>query len=209
MQYSTNSNAAIVGEIRSACTPVGQYRRAALIVADKEHTLKAYEIERQKQLLQVEQLEIQARRVDRSVGSMRGGDADALRKVEIDAESLRLDIDLIRLQMAQAETLVEDALRELWVAKTEMERICDDAGIQFGNLPATEFQEFMVAEYRDRQLRHQLAGIYAAQVGMPTDRLEALLELPQEEFLAIAQKLQPLLSQNPIQLMMGAANGAN
>jgi hypothetical protein len=87
-----------------------------------------------------------------------------------------------------------------------MNQICADAGIQFGELSSDEFQEFMLQEYRDRQLRHQLAGIYAAQVGMPTDRLEALLEMPQDELLAIAARLQPLIHQNPIKLL-GAANG--
>lgn len=197
MQYSSNSNAAIVGEIRSACTPVGQYRRAALIVADKEHTLKAYAIERQKQELELEKLEMQA------VASEAGGPIG-----KIEAKQLRLDAEMLRLQMAQSEPLVEDAVRELWVAKAAMNQICVDAGIQFGELASDEFQELMVQEYRDRQLRHQLAGIYAAQVGMPTDRLEALLEMPQDELLAIAARLQPLIHQNPIKLL-GANNGAN
>jgi len=197
MQYSSNSNAAIVGEIRSACTPVGQYRRAALIVTDKEHTLKAYAIERQKQELELEKLEMQA------VASEAGGPIG-----KIEAKQLRLDAEMLQLQMAQSEPLVEDAVREMWVAKAAMNQICVDAGIQFGELASNEFQELMVQEYRDRQLRHQLAGIYAAQVGMPTDRLEALLEMPQDELLAIAARLQPLIHQNPIKLL-GAGNGAN
>ena len=197
MQYSSNSNAAIVGEIRSACTPVGQYRRAALIVADKEHTLKAYAIERQKQELELEKLEMQA------VASEAGGPIG-----KIEAKQLRLDAEMLQLQMAQSEPLVEDAVREMWVAKAAMNQICVDAGIQFGELAPNEFQELMVQEYRDRQLRHQLAGIYAAHAGMPTDRLEALLEMPQDELLAIAARLQPLIHQNPIKLL-GAGNGAN
>jgi hypothetical protein len=195
MQYSTNSNAAILGEIRSACTPIGQYRKAALIAKDKEHTLEVYRLEHQKQLLEIKKLEWQA------VALETGG---AIGKIE--AAQLRIDADLLKLQMAQAEPLLEDAVRELWVAKTEMERLCDDAGIQFGEIPSQEFQELMADEYRDRQLRHQLAGIYAAQVGMPVDRMEALLELPQDELLAIAQRLQPLLKQNPILMMEAAAN---
>lgn len=207
MQYSSNSNAAIVGEIRSACTPVGQYRRAALIAADKEYTLKAYEIERQKQTFAIERLEIKARAAGNTAHSLRGQGGDVQRSAEIEAQEYHLEIDLLKLQMNQAEALVEDAARELYVAKTMMDQACVDAAIDFGKLPTSEFQELMREEYRDRQLRHQLAGIYAAQVGMPTDRLEALLEMPQEELLAIAAKLGPLMSQNPIQLL-GAANGA-
>jgi hypothetical protein len=109
MQYSSNSNAAIVGEIRSACTPVGQYRRAALIVADKEHTLKVYAIERQKQELEIERLGLLAQDYRNSLEVLRKEGGSPHRNAEIAAEKLDLDIALLQLQMDQSATLVEDA----------------------------------------------------------------------------------------------------
>lgn len=195
MQYSSNSNAAIVGEIRSACTLAGQYRKAVMIATDKDYTLNAYRLERQKQELEIQRMGLKAREAEST---------DPLL-----AQQIRIDIELLKLQMAQSDALLEDAVRERSVATAEMQQICDEAGIDFDSLPSAEFQELMADEYRERQLRYQLAGIYAAQVGMPIDRMEALLELPQADLLAIAARLQPLIHQNPIRLLEAAANGPN
>ncbi len=196
MQYSTNSNAAILGEIRSACTPIGQYRKAALIARDKEHILETYRLERKRQDLKIEALKLRIAKAKAEIDN-----TETRRLGEIQIEEWELEIAQLDLEIAQAEPLLEDVMRELWIAKNEMQRLCDEAQINFGELPAAEFQELMTAEYRDRQSRHQLAGIYAAQVGVPTDRLEALLELPQDELLAIAARLKPMLDKNPIALL--------
>jgi hypothetical protein len=199
MQYSTNSDAAIIGEIRSACTPAGRYRRAALIAKDKSYTLANFAIEREKQLLEIKRLEASANEIQ----------AIRLESKQIEAQQLRLNAKLVELHLKNSEHLVEDAMREYNTAIAEMKKICNEAGIDFEALSVDELQALMADEYSDRQVRYQLAGLYSAQSGIPIDRVEMLLETPPEDLMKLLSRMMPMVDQNPLFLLKGGQNAVS
>lgn len=195
MQFSTNCDEAIRLEIRSAPTLAGQYRKARLIINDRQYALDQWSIDHEKSLLEIQKLEIFAE-LKRSAGSPVG---------EIEAKQLELDIRKIKLSLAQSALLIEDSEREKAAAIQEMIAINQQAGVDFDQLPIEEYQAQMGSDLHDRKLRNIMASIYAVQSGIPPTVFMELMELPPESLARYTSNINRLSEINPL---LGAIDAA-
>ncbi len=195
MQFSTNCDEAIRLEIRSAPSLAGQYRKARLIINDRQYALDQWSIDHEKSLLEIQKLELFAQ-IKRNAGSPVG---------EIEAQQIELDIRKIRLSLAQSAQLIEDTEREKAAAIREMIAINQQAGCDFDKLPIEEYQSQMSGDLHDRKLRNIIASIYSAQVGIPPTVFLELMELPPESLARYTDNINRLSAINPL---LGAIDAA-
>ncbi|MGL5064652.1 MAG: hypothetical protein ACRC62_32115 [Microcoleus sp.] len=195
MQFSTNCDEAIRLEIRSAPSLAGQYRKARLIINDRQYALDQWSIDHEKSLLEIQKFKIFAE-IKRAAGSPVG---------EIEARQIELDIRKIELSLAQSARLIEDAEREKAAAIREMIAINQQAGVDFEQLPIEEYQAQMGSDLHDRKLRNIMASIYAVQSGIPPAVFMDLMELPPESLARYTSNINRLSEINPL---LGAIDAA-
>ncbi|MBD2019365.1 hypothetical protein H6F43_04100 [Leptolyngbya sp. FACHB-36] len=168
--------------IRSHPTSVGRYRFCCLQIRDRRAALKAHEFSQQKISAQLQiKAAFRQRKKTESV-------SEHDRAVH-DAELTLLEIEIEELEhgLREAQDLEADAIRELQVCEDAIEEIVTGSGIPFPELSEAEFQVLMDAEYQQKQARWVAAGIVAPRLGVPVDRIEALLEMPSDERQRILQ----------------------
>lgn len=177
MQLSSNSNAAILGIIYSCPTAAGQWRQAMIQGRDRRIALENYSLDRRKLLAEIELKQdelLQSRRLQRP---------------SAERELIQIEIERKEIEIQRCDELVEDAARELACCEAEAQRICEQAGIVFGELDAEQFQDYMVLDYQAKQVRWGASQVLAGVVGCSVDYAEHLLELPEEERAAYMQRV--------------------
>jgi hypothetical protein len=193
MQFSSNSDAALAALIRANPTPAGRYRQAAMHLRDRLQALQAHERNERRAELRIAGLRLEQQRLQCELGS------------EIEREIARNKSDLIELDIEEGEAevrlsrdLVADARREADVCVSEIEAIRAETGLDFENMPAVVFQVHMHDEFRQKRIRWLAAGYLGPRLGIPIDRMEALLEYSPEERAALFAAISGLASENEV-----------
>jgi hypothetical protein len=202
MQYSTNSNAAMVSIIRGKPTLIGQYRQAKLEIWRRSQDLEAAKLELQKQELKLKlaQLDIEIRsEMDTALPKGKTPmliELDEQRAItkraiaEIDAESLKRAI-------INSQELAKDTQREIEICERELERIREEAtaiGIDIESLSEQAFQALMGEDYRIKRGRYFAAQTLAPQIGWSPAAIEEFLEIPEADRPAVMAAQQAFLS---------------
>ena len=186
MQYSSNSNEALRWLVRSQPTPAGQYRQARLQMEDRLAALRANELNLKKIEANIALKELSIREKDFGIGGLVWTSAIASGMAsDIDKERARQEIVLLRIEIeemederADAARLVADARREMEFCQSELQRILDTTGLDFKD--PEEFQAQMAQDFHERQIRHLAAGRLALQLGISREDALLVLEAPTE-----------------------------
>lgn len=203
MQFSTNSDAAILQTIRAGCTLAGQYRLAVLQKRDRQAALTEWHYTKSKSDAEIRLKQTEYKQLE--VGFLAEDEPLERAKLEAQLDMLRLEIEQIQVSLQQCSELVEDALREIAVCDREIARINASHGSDMSTLPASEFQKLMTSEHALKTARWIAARTLSAQTGVPIDAAELLLELPEADRGEIF-KLQHLLTTRAIAQMSSAIN---
>lgn len=99
----------------------------------------------------------------------------------LNAEIIEIECRETETEIEQEEKLIADTRREIAVCEAEVDRIITEAGIDFGNLSDASFQELMGEEYRLKHVRWIASRTIAAQVGLPSEVVEEILQLSPAE----------------------------
>lgn len=191
MQLSSNSNAILQADIRRHHTYAAQFRWAVLQMRDRTMALEGYQVSRR-----LQELKIEDKRSKQAV-SMSARDK----------ERIELEIRLIEMEISRTDEAIEDAVRELSVSKSEIERIKNEAGIDFDSLPVPQFQALMAEEYEQQRIHQISVQLLTGILGCSIDFAETLLELPELEQVrllnAAQSKILPLLSTPALMQLTG------
>lgn len=192
MQLSSNSNAILQADIRRHHTYAAQFRWAVLQMRDRTMALEGYQVSRRLQELKIE--------------DMRSKQSVCMSARE--KERLDLEIRLIEMEISRTDEVIEDALRELAVSKSEIERIKNEAGIDFDSLPVPQFQALMAEEYEQQKIHEISVQMLISIIGCSVDFAETLLELSELEQIrllnAAQNKILPLLASPTLMQLTGA-----
>lgn len=193
LQLSSNSDAALAALIRANPTPAGRYRQAAMHLRDRLQALQVHERNERRAELRIAGLRLEQQRLQRELGS------------EIERAIAQNKVDLIELDIEEGEAelrlsrdLVDDARREADVCVSEIEAIRAETGLDFENMPAVVFQVHMHDEFRQKRIRWLAAGYLGPRLGIPVDRMEAILEYSPEERAALFAAIAGIAAENTI-----------
>jgi len=193
MQYSSNSNAAIAALIRANPTPVGQYRQAAMHLRDRLQALQTHERSERRADLRIAGLRLEQQRLRIELGS-EIEQAIANNKADL----IEIDIEEGEAELQLARDLIADAQREVDACRAEIEAIQKEVGISFDSISDADFQAHMGEDFRQKRFRWLAAGYLAPRLGIPADRMEALLELTPEERAICFGAIAGIVSENAV-----------
>ena len=203
MQLNTNSNAAILQEIRAQPTLAGQYRKAFINRRDRQIALDEYAIERERLVL----IRLKAeQRIEMLQKEAQEAETETEAKTEqVDLTGIDILIREAELNIAEAENgiatndeLVQDAMRELSVYQAEMDRCNAEFGRDFAALTTNEFQELMAQEHEARMIRYIAAAAIAPMMGLPEHVAEQILELPSDTRIRYMERAIALMNTVPV-----------
>lgn len=193
LQLSSNSDAALAALIRANPTPAGRYRQAAMHLRDRLQALQTHERNERRAELRIAGLRLEQKRLERELGSET---EQAIAKNK--AALIEIDIEEGEAELRLSRDLVDDARREADVCVSEIEAIRVETGIDFENMPAVVFQVHMHDEFRQKRIRWLAAGYLGPRLGIPVDRMEAILEYSPEERAALFAAIAGLASENAV-----------
>jgi hypothetical protein len=193
MQYSSNSSAVLIDLIRSNPTPVGRYRQAAMHLRDRAQALQTHERSERRLQLKVKGLQLEQKRLLKELGSELEQEISRNK-----AELLEIDIEEGEAEIQLARDLIDDALREANVCRSEMAAACQEAGLAFGEMPDAEFQLCMAQDFQQKRIRWLAAGYLAPRLQIPVDRLETLLAIAPTERASCFAAIAGVVAENDV-----------
>jgi hypothetical protein len=193
MQYSSNSSAVLIDLIRSNPTPVGRYRQAAMHLRDRAQALQTHERSERRLQLKVRGLQLEQKRLLKELGSELEQEISRNK-----AELLEIDIEEGEAEIQLARDLIDDALREASVCRSEMAAACQEAGLAFGEMPDAEFQLCMAQDFQQKRIRWLAAGYLAPRLQIPVDRLETLLAIAPTERASCFAAIAGVVAENDV-----------
>jgi hypothetical protein len=193
MQYSSNSSAVLIDLIRSNPTPVGRYRQAAMHLRDRAQALQTHERSERRLQLKVKGLQLEQKRLLKELGSELEQEISRNK-----AELLEIDIEEGEAEIQLARDLIDDALREANVCRSEMAAACQEAGLAFGEMPDAEFQLCMAQDFQQKRIRWLAAGYLAPRLQIPVDRLETLLAIAPAERASYFAAIAGVVAENDV-----------
>jgi hypothetical protein len=172
VQYSSNSNAAMVAIIRSRPTLIGQYRQAKLEVWRRQQDLESVALQLQKEEIELELAKLQTPTL--------GIDAETRLKIKLAAIAAA---EMSRKIQTTAD-LAKDTQRELQICEVELNRIRAEAeaiGLNLDELSESQFQILMAEEFKAKRARYFAAQFLAPQIGVMAGAIEEFLEIPEAD----------------------------
>lgn len=191
-QYSSNSNAAVEAIIKAHPTLIGQYRAAWMHITDREDSLVEQRIGEALTYNKIAQLELTKEQLMQKLSQLEEGGFE-YRRVTLQVQGLTLRIEKAGVDLGRAQRLVSDAIRERDIAKQQLQRIIQDAGVEIGELTSDQFQLLMTEEYNRKLDRWLVAHTTAPQLGIAPEAIEHLLELSPERLQEVILSHQTLL----------------
>ncbi len=196
MQFSTNSNAALLHEIRSSPTLAGQFRRAYLQLRDRQGAIANYRLERQKTIYR---LELKKAEISKLEGQhhLHGSDADAdIQAAQIGI--LTMEAEQLKLDLTQSDELLQDAAREAAVCQSECDRIVETLGVDPSTLSVEGYQRLMSQGFDQKLIRYFAAHVFGPLLGIQPEAAEQLLEMDEAQQTHVMQSAAMMISRVPL-----------